>query len=95
MPSTVETSTPADTPTPICARMNQVTAAGIGNAGFEALMGALGNMQSDRAAALNVLSDHLHRDGLAGAAANLLAAQALATLRSTRPDALEKTTSLG
>jgi len=77
----------ADSTSRVCGRMSQVTASGIGNAGFEALMGGISRMQSDRAAALNVLKDHLHRDGLEGAAANLLAAQALAALRSTQPTA--------
>ncbi|MFY0638275.1 hypothetical protein [Maricaulis maris] len=77
----------ADSTSRVCSRMSQVTASGIGNAGFESLMSGISRMQSDRAAALNVLKDHLHRDGLEGAAANLLAAQALAALRSTQPDA--------
>ena len=77
----------ADSTSRVCSRMSQVTASGIGNAGFESLMSGISRMQNDRAAALNVLKDHLHRDGLEGAAANLLAAQALAALRSTEPDA--------
>jgi len=78
-----------DTPSPVCTRMSQVTASGIGNPGFESLMGGISQMQSDRAAALDVLRGHLHRDGLEGAAANLLAAQALATLRSTGDDSFD------
>ncbi|OLF81499.1 hypothetical protein AWH62_02175 [Maricaulis sp. W15] len=77
-----------DTPSPVCNRMSQVTASGIGNANFEALMSAITSMQSDRAAAITILRDHLHRDGLEGGAANLLAAQALAALRSSQAGAL-------
>ena len=78
----------ADTPSPVCNRMSQVTASGIGNADFEALMSAISRMQGDRPAAIATLRNHLHRDGLEGAAANLLTAQALAALRSTQPEAL-------
>jgi len=45
-------------------------------------MNTLSAMSTDREAALNGLQPHLHRPGFAGAAANLLAAQALAALRS-------------
>lgn|GEM_PF-1808881 len=77
-----------DTPSPVCNRMSQVTAAGIGNSTFENLMTGISRMQSDRPSALTILREHLRRDGLEGAAANLLAAQALAALRSAQPDAL-------
>jgi len=73
---------------PACARMAQVTAAGLGNADFEALMEALAQMPRDRMAALATLRQHLHRTGYAGGAANLLAAQALATERASTPDAM-------
>ncbi|WP_291843949.1 hypothetical protein [Maricaulis sp.] len=78
----------ADTPSPVCSRMSQVTASGIGNTTFESLMSGISQMQGDRAAAISALRDHFHRDGLEGGAANLLAAQALAALRTTQPDAM-------
>lgn len=82
--------------TPVCQRMSQTTAAGLGNAPFERLMTTMSVMTSDRAAALAGLQAHLNRDGIAGAAANLLAAQTVAVLRSDgqphpdlpQPDAL-------
>ncbi|MHA6287380.1 hypothetical protein [Maricaulis sp. CAU 1757] len=77
----------AQTDRPSCARISQVAAAGLGNAEFQGLMNALSNMTNDRAAAIAGLRPHLDRPGPAGAAANLLAAQALATLRSTDPGA--------
>lgn len=75
-----------DSPSPVCNRISQVTAAGIGNAAFETLMSGISQMQSDRVSALTILRGHLHRDGLEGAAVNLLAAQSLAVLRSTQPE---------
>ncbi|ABI64829.1 hypothetical protein Mmar10_0536 [Maricaulis maris MCS10] len=78
----------SDTPSPVCNRMSQVTAAGIGNTTFETLMSGISRMQSDRVAALTILREHLHRDGFDGAAANLLAAQALAAVRSSQPETL-------
>ena len=71
-----------------CTRLSRVVAAGLGNDEFEALMLALGAMQTDRAAAFRTLTDHLDRDAYAGAAANLLAAQALAGLQAGNPDAM-------
>jgi hypothetical protein len=76
-----------DSRAPVCSRISQITAAGIGNPGFEALMAAISAMQTDRPAAITTLREHLHRQGLEGAAANLLAAQALAAVRSNQPDA--------
>ncbi|WP_323762083.1 hypothetical protein [Maricaulis sp.] len=78
----------SDTPSPVCNRMSQVTAAGIGNTAFETLMTGISQMQADRVSAVTILSEHLHRDGLEGAAANLLAAQALAVLRNSQPEVL-------
>lgn len=73
---------------PACTRMAQIAAAGLGNADFEALMEALAQLPRDRLAALATLRQHLHRTGYAGGAANLLAAQALATERANTPDAM-------
>lgn len=73
---------------PICSRMSQVTASGLGNDDFEALMAALSEMQDDRPAAVETLRLHLHREGLAGAAANMLAAQAVAAAQAVDADAL-------
>ena len=73
----------------LCTRMSQITAAGIGNAPFEAVAGALAEMEDDPAAALEVFRTHLHREGFAGAAANMLAAEAVATLRSQDADAAD------
>ncbi len=67
----------------LCTRTSQVIAAGLGDAQFEQLMATLSALQTDREAALEGLRPYLDRTDLAGAAANLLAAQALATLRTT------------
>jgi hypothetical protein len=72
----------------VCSRMSQVTAAGLGNAEFEALMTALSDMQDDREAAIARLRTHLHREGFAGAAANMLTAQAVAAEQAANPEAL-------
>lgn len=73
---------------PLCVRTSQLIAAGLGDAPFEQLMTTLSALQTDRAAAIEGLRPYLEREDLAGAAANLLAAQALATLRTTEPDIL-------
>ncbi|WP_203291826.1 hypothetical protein [Maricaulis parjimensis] len=73
---------------PACARMSQVTAAGLGNADFEALMNALSNMQDDRERALAYLRSQTHRQGFAGAAINMLAAQSIAAQQAATPGAL-------
>ena len=79
---------PARSSDPLCLRTSQLIAAGLGDAPFEQLMTTLAGLQTDRAAAIEGLRPYLDRDDLAGGAANLLAAQALATLRTTEPDAL-------
>ncbi len=68
--------------TPICQRLSQTTAAGLGDAPFERLMTTMSVMTSDRTAALNGLGPHLRREDLGGAAANLLAAQTVAVLET-------------
>ena len=70
---------------PLCTRTSQLVAAGLGDAKFEQLLATLAALQSDRAAALEGLRPYLDRTDLAGAAANLLAAQALAALRTADP----------
>jgi len=67
----------------ICQRLGHATSAGLGDPQFESIMNTLSAMSTGREAALNGLQSHLHRPGFAGAAANLLAAQALAALRSS------------
>ncbi|WP_417492302.1 hypothetical protein [Maricaulis sp.] len=67
---------------PLCTRISQLVAAGLGDAEFEQLMASLAALQSDRLAALEGLRPYLDRTDLAGAAANLLAAETLATLRT-------------
>ncbi|WP_417497024.1 hypothetical protein [Maricaulis sp.] len=67
---------------PLCMRISQLVAAGLGDAEFEQLMASLAALQSDRLAALEGLRPYLDRTDLAGAAANLLAAETLATLRT-------------
>jgi len=71
----------------LCTRKSQITASGIGNTGFETLAGAMADMSEDPAAALEVFRTHLHRDGLAGAAANMLAAQSIAALHASDAEA--------
>ncbi len=73
---------------PACSRMSQVTAAGLGNADFEALMTALSNMQADRPGALRYLRSQTHRTGFAGAAINMLAAQSIAAQQAAEPGSL-------
>ena len=73
---------------PACSRMSQVTAAGLGNAEFENLMNALSNMQDDRPRALAFLQNQTHRDGFAGAAINMLAAQLVAAQQAAEPGSL-------
>ncbi|WP_417495661.1 hypothetical protein [Maricaulis sp.] len=68
---------------PLCIRISQLVAAGLGNEQFEALMSTLADLQGDRAAALEGLRPYLDRGDLAGAAANLLAAETLAALRTS------------
>ena len=71
-----------------CTRMNRVTAAGLGDDTFEALLAAMSELQDDRPAAIEILRTHLHREGLAGAAANVLTAQAVAAEQALHADAL-------
>lgn len=71
---------------PSCQRLAEIMAAGLGDPALEALVGALSDMEDDRPAAIEHFRTHLHRDGMAGAAANLIAAQALAMQRSAEPD---------
>jgi len=75
---------------PLCARISQLVAAGLGDTEFEDLMASLAALQSDRVTALAGLRPYLDRTDLAGAAANLLAAETLAALRTvdatTAPD---------
>jgi hypothetical protein len=66
----------------LCTRKSQITAAGIGNTGFETLAGAMAHLEDDPAAALAVFRTHLHREAFAGAAANMLAARSVAALRA-------------
>ncbi|WP_417471002.1 hypothetical protein [Maricaulis sp.] len=73
---------PARSAAPLCTRISQLVAAGLGDAEFEQLMASLAALQSDRLAALEGLRPYLDRADLAGAAANLLAAETLATLRT-------------
>lgn len=73
---------PARSADPLCTRTSQLVAAGLGDAQFEQLMATLSALQSDRVAALEGLRPYLDRTDLAGAAAKLLAAQTLATLRT-------------
>ena len=74
---------PARSAEPLCTRISQLVAAGLGDADFEALMATLAALQGDRAAALTGLRPYIGRSDLAGAAANLLAAETLAALRVT------------
>ena len=71
----------------LCTRKSQITASGIGNTGFEALAGAMADMDDDPASALDVFRTHLHREAFAGAAANMLAAQSVAALRANDAEA--------
>ncbi|WP_339742731.1 hypothetical protein [uncultured Maricaulis sp.] len=77
---------PARSANPICTRTSQLVAAGLGDAEFEQLLTTLAALQIDRMAALDGLRPYLDRTDLAGAAANLLAAETLATLRTGDPD---------
>jgi len=74
-------------PRPLCSRFSQITAAGIGNAEFETLSSAIAAMNNNPAAALDTFRTHLHRDAFAGAAADALAAQTVAALRTTDGEA--------
>ncbi len=74
-------------PRPLCNRFSQITAAGIGNAEFETLSSAIAAMNNNPAAALDTFRTHLHRDAFAGAAADALAAQTVAALRTTDGEA--------
>lgn len=76
---------PARSTDPLCARISQLVAAGLGDTSFEQLMTSLSALQIDREAALEGLRPYLDRTDLAGAAANLLAAETLATLRTVDP----------
>ncbi|WP_417480985.1 hypothetical protein [Maricaulis sp.] len=67
---------------PLCTRISQLVAAGLGDGEFEDLMASLAALQSDRVVALAGLRPYLDRTDLAGAAANLLAAETLAVLRT-------------
>ena len=71
-----------------CTRMNRVTAAGLGDTTFEALLAAMSELQDNRPAAIETLQTHLHREGLAGAAANVLVAQAAAAEQAAHRGAL-------
>jgi hypothetical protein len=72
----------------VCHRLGQAAAAGLGDTQFESLFAAVSAMTEDREAAITGLQPHFYRNDLAGSAANLLAAQALATLRTNEPEAL-------
>ncbi|SDM27790.1 hypothetical protein [Maricaulis salignorans] len=74
---------PARSTEPLCMRISQLVAAGLGDEQFEGLMATLAALQGDRAAALESLRPYLDRGDLAGAAANLLAAETLAALRTS------------
>lgn len=73
----------AQSTAPVCQRLSQATAAGLGDPQFDTIVAALSAMRSDRAAAITGLQPLTHRSDFAGAGANLLSAQALAELRSS------------
>lgn len=77
---------PARSADPLCIRTSQLVAAGLGDAEFEHLMTTLTALQSNRETALDGLRRYLDRTDLAGAAANLLAAETLAALRTGDPE---------
>tara|TARA_R110000868_G_scaffold120773_3_gene320594 strand:+ start:1412 stop:3031 length:1620 start_codon:yes stop_codon:yes gene_type:complete len=72
---------------PLCTRTSHLVAAGLGDTPFETLMLALASLQTDRSAGLDGLRPFLDRADLAGAAANLIAAEAVAALQSVDAEA--------
>jgi hypothetical protein len=78
----------ARTTSPVCHRLGQAAAAGLGDTQFENLFAAMSAMTDDQVTAITGLQPNFHRNDFAGAAANLLAAQALATLRTSQADAM-------
>ena len=75
----------------VCQRIGRSASLGANDPQFEAILATLTAMGNNRAIALDGLQQHVARDGFAGAAANLLAAQALATVQ-TRGESAEYNT---
>jgi hypothetical protein len=67
----------------VCQRIGRSAALGADDPQFEAILATLTAMGNNRAAALDGLQQHLARETFAGATANLLAAQALATVQTS------------
>lgn len=66
--------------TPVCRQLNRAIVGAIGDAQMEALITTVSSGMRDPASMLDRLEPHVERRGMAGAAANLLAAQAAAAL---------------
>lgn len=67
----------------LCSAMTRVIIAGLGNQQFQDVANAIANRASEPAALIETLSLYTHRGDYAGAAANLMTAQATARLSET------------
>ncbi len=65
-----------NTTSELCAAMTRVIIAGLGNQDFQAVASAVASRSSEPAGLIEALAAHTHRDDFAGAAANLMSAQA-------------------